>query len=75
MKIYVLIPQGMNLQDGATKSCGMESEKGLALQPVKRLYGLKKIGRLWSRLLHDKLEEAGFTRYMTACTYTQEFRM
>lgn len=30
MKIYVLIPQGMNLPDGATKSCGMESEKGLS---------------------------------------------
>lgn len=30
MKIYVFIPQGMNLPDGATKSCGMESEKGLS---------------------------------------------
>ena len=34
----------------------------LALRLKKSLYGLKQAVRLWSQLLHAKLEETGFTR-------------
>lgn len=65
MEVYLRIPQGMDLPEGATRNFGVESEKRLALRLVKSLYGLKQAGRLWSRLLHDKLMKAGFTRCTT----------
>lgn len=74
MEIYLCIPQGSKITDGATKELGVESEIRLTLRLVKSLYGIKQAGRIWSRLLHDKLKEAGFTRCITdMCVYFKSF--
>ena len=70
MNNYLCISQGMELSDEVMIEHGVDNKKVLAVRPFKSLYGLKQAGRLWSRLLHDKLEEAGFTRCNTdMCLY------
>nr|CCA13862.1 retrotransposon 4 protein putative [Albugo laibachii Nc14] len=62
LEIYLAIPQGMDIPVNALKEFGVNDKSKLALRLKKSLYGLKQAGRLWSQLLHAKLEEAGFTR-------------
>ena len=37
----------------------------MALRLLTSLYELMQVGRLWSQLLHNKLEEDGFSRCAT----------
>nr|CCA17625.1 hypothetical protein SS1G_13224 [Albugo laibachii Nc14] len=60
----------MDIPANALEEFGVKDTSKLALRLIKSLYGLKQAGRLWSQLLHAKLEEAGFTRCGTdMCLY------
>ena len=65
LDIYLAIPQGMKIQDGTLQQFGVKGKSYLALMLKKSLYGLKQAGRLWSKLLHTRLEEDGFTQCET----------
>ena len=68
--IYLAIPQGMKIQDGTLQQFGVKGKSYLALMLKKSLYGLKQAGCLWIKLLHTRLEEAGFTQCKTdVCLY------
>ena len=62
LDIYLAIPQGMKIQDGTLRQFGVQDKSYLALKLKKFLCGLKQAGRLWSKLLQTRLEEAGFTQ-------------
>ena len=52
------------------RDVGADTRSQVALRLKKSLYGLKQAGRLWSQLLHGKLEDAVFTRCSTdMCLY------
>ena len=69
-EIYLGIPQVMGIPDSVLTNFKVGNKKNLALQLLKSLYGLKQAGRLWSQLLHNKFEEAEFSRCTTdMCIY------
>ncbi|POM64597.1 Hypothetical protein PHPALM_19845 [Phytophthora palmivora] len=51
--IYIRLPQGMTVSDE------------IVLELKKALYGLKQVGRLWSKLLQQKLVNVGFEQNLT----------
>lgn len=70
LEIYLAIPQGMEINESVLRKLGASKKNILALSLKKSLYGLRQAGRLWSKLLHSKLVEAGFTRSVTdMCLY------
>ncbi|GMF17717.1 unnamed protein product [Phytophthora fragariaefolia] len=72
LEIYLAIPKGMIVPDEVLRACGVSSYKKFALRLKRSRYGLKQAGRLWSQLLHAKLVELGFTRYITdMCLYNK----
>ena len=60
LKINRDIPQGMEIPDSVLTNFKVGSKKDLALRLLTSLYGIKQACRLWSQLLHNKLEEDGF---------------
>ncbi|OWZ15971.1 putative mitochondrial protein, partial [Phytophthora megakarya] len=73
--IFIRIPQGMKISEEALKKLGVMSEKDLVLELQKALYGLKQAGRLWSKLLQQKLLDAGFGQSLTdMCVYYRRQR-
>ena len=68
--IYLRIPQDMMILGEDMQKLGADTRSQIALRLKKSLHGLKQAGRLWSQLLHGKLEDAGFTRCTTdMCLY------
>ena len=55
----------MKIDDMELKRHGVKDSIKSALLLKKSLYGLKQAGRLWSRLSHSILCEAGFTQCTT----------
>nr|CCA27717.1 conserved hypothetical protein [Albugo laibachii Nc14]CCA27745.1 conserved hypothetical protein [Albugo laibachii Nc14] len=62
LDIYLRIPQGMVIPAKELQKLGTTDKTRLALRLNNSLYGIKQAGRLWSQLLHKKLEEIGFTQ-------------
>nr|CCA27549.1 hypothetical protein PITG_05283 [Albugo laibachii Nc14] len=62
LDILLHLPSGMKFTIHEIQKFGAKSAGELVLRQKKTLYGLKKAGRLWSQLLHEKLSEAGFER-------------
>ncbi|KAE9041243.1 hypothetical protein PR003_g7581 [Phytophthora rubi] len=62
--IFLEIPKGMVIPEGMLCALSVDSNIKLALRLKKSLYGLKQVGRLWSKP-HAKLEEIGFTSCVT----------
>ena len=49
---------------------GAKDKQEVVLELRKSLYGLKKAGRLWNQLLHQKLNEARFRQCISdMCLY------
>ena len=70
LDIYLATSQGMKIKDGILRQYGVQDKSYLALQLKKPLYRLKQAGRLWSKLLHTRVEEAVFTQCETdMCLY------
>eukprot|EP00644_Phytophthora_capsici_P019545 jgi/Phyca11/133583/e_gw1.570.7.1 len=65
LDIYIRVPQGMKVSEEIKRRLGVVSDKELVLELQKALYGLKQAGRLWSKLLHKKLGDAGFNQCLT----------
>ena len=65
LDILLHLPSGMKFTIHEIQKFGAKSAGELVLRQKKTLYGLKKAGRLWSQLLHEKLSEAGFERCIT----------
>ena len=60
LHLYFHVPQGMEISVSKKDELGVTSLVQVVLRLQKILYELKKAGRLWSHLLHEKLSDAGF---------------
>lgn len=70
MRIYIKVPQGMEISEEILEELGVETDAEVALELKKALYGLKQAGRLWSKLLHSKLVDIGFHQSLVdMCAY------
>ena len=68
--IYIHVPQGMQIAEDLKKKIGVVQNNEIVLELKKALYGLKQAGRLWSKLLHQKLADIGFKQSLTdMCVY------
>ena len=65
MHFYLRVPQEMEISANKLKEIGVLSSDEVVLRLQKSLYGLKQAGRLWSRLLHERLNVAGFKQSLT----------
>uniref|UniRef100_A0AAV1U951 Reverse transcriptase Ty1/copia-type domain-containing protein n=1 Tax=Peronospora matthiolae TaxID=2874970 RepID=A0AAV1U951_9STRA len=70
LDIYIHVPQGMQIAEDLKKKIGVSQNNEIVLELKKALYGLKQAGRLWSKLLHQKLVDIGFKQSLTdMCVY------
>ena len=64
------IPKGMTIDTRELKELGATKIEDVVLELKKSLYGLKKAGRMWRKLLINRILEAGFTRCISdLCLY------
>ncbi|OWZ17991.1 Copia protein [Phytophthora megakarya] len=70
LDIYIHLLQGMKISEEMRERLGVASDEELGLELKKALYSLKQAGRLWSKLLHQKLVSVGFEQSLTEmCIY------
>nr|CCA27058.1 putative polyprotein [Albugo laibachii Nc14] len=71
MDIFLHVPSKMAFIIHEIQKFGAKNPGELILRlKKKKLYGLKQAGRLWSKLLHEYLSEAGFEQCITdMCLY------
>ena len=62
LEILMHVPKGMKISDDNHKDLDVNNDADLVLELKEILYGLKQAGRLWSQLLHKRLEEEKFSR-------------
>ncbi|CAH0478331.1 unnamed protein product [Peronospora belbahrii] len=63
----------MQVPEREIEGVGVKPSREVALLLKKSLYGLKQAGRLWSKLLHQKLIEEGFKQCTTdVCLYDKQ---
>lgn len=76
LDIFLGVPVGMEIGVESLRSFRVQSPKNLVLHLQESLYGLKQAGRLWSQLLHSKLNDAGFNqRIRNMCVYLNAILM
>ena len=69
-EIYLFIPKGMAISEQCLELNKVKFREELVLKLKKTLYGLKQAGRLWNRLLDNKLVELDFVQcYTDMCLY------
>ncbi|OWY98095.1 Integrase, catalytic core protein [Phytophthora megakarya] len=68
--VKLLLALGMTISKEIKRKLGVASEAELVLELQKAFYGLIQSGRLWSKLLQRKLQDAGFKQSLTdMCVY------
>ena len=67
LDMYLWIPQDMATPEKELQQLGKKDKTTPELRLNKSLYGLKQAGRLRSQLLHNKPQEAVFTRALSLC--------
>ena len=75
MDIYLLILQGVKIQNGPLWGCGAKRYIVLSATSEQYRYIFRKWGRLWRKLLPKRLEEAKFKcgeTDMCLCYYLQD---
>nr|CCA26030.1 PREDICTED: hypothetical protein [Albugo laibachii Nc14] len=70
LDVYMKVSKRMKTDEMDLKRYGLNDSSKLELLLNKSLSGLKRAGRLWSKLLHSRLCEAGFMQCTTdMCLY------
>ena len=70
LEILLHIPQGIDIDAELLEKLGVKDKRHLALRLKKSMYGLKQLGRLWNRMLHDILKSLGLhLSYTDSCLY------